>query len=75
MLPGLTHIPWQPAFLPKLAEGGSGEDDLIPMTAICPNVSLDDIKQMLGQGTKEDPYRFLAENGKRRPVQMCIRDR
>ena len=68
-LPGLTQIPWQPEFLPKLAEGGS-EDDLIPMTAICPNVSLDDIKQMLGQGTKEDPYRFLAENGKRRPVRL-----
>ena len=69
-LPGLTQIPWQPEFLPKLAEGGSGEEDLIPMTAICPNVSLDDIKQMLGQGTKADPYRFLAKNGKRRPVRL-----
>ena len=44
-LPGLTKIPWQPEFLPKLAEGGA-EDDLIPMTAICPNVSIDAIKQM-----------------------------
>ena len=70
MLPGLTQIPWQPEFMPKLAEGGSGEDDLIPMTAICPNVSLDDIKQMLGQGTKEDPYRFLAKNGQRKPVRL-----
>lgn len=70
MLPGLTQIPWQPEFLPKLAEGGSGEEDLIPMTAICPNVTLDDIKQMLGQGTKADPYRFLAKNGKRRPVRL-----
>ena len=69
-LSGLTKIPWQPEFLPKLAKGGSGEDDLIPMTAICPNISLSDIKQMLGQGTKEDPYRFLAENGKRRPVRL-----
>ncbi len=69
-LPGLTRIPWQPEFLPSLADGGSGEEDLIPMTAICSNVSLDDIKQMLGQGTKEDPYRFLAENGKRRPVRL-----
>ncbi|WP_302776468.1 hypothetical protein [Porphyromonas uenonis] len=67
---GLTKIPWQPEFLPKLAEGGSGEEDLIPMTAICPNVSIDAIKQMLGQGTKADPYRFLAENGKRRPVRL-----
>ena len=66
----LTHIPWQPEFLPKLAKGGSGEDDLIPMTAICPNISLADIKQMLGQGTKEDPYRFLAKNGKRNPVRL-----
>ena len=70
MLPGLTQIPWQPEFLPKLAEGGSGEEDLIPMTAICPNVSLNDIKQMLGQGTKQDPYRFLAKNGKRNPVRL-----
>ncbi len=69
-LPELTKIPWQPEFMPKLAEGGSGEEDLIPMTAICSNISLDDIKQMLGQGTKEDPYRFLAENGKRRPVRL-----
>lgn len=68
--PELTKIPWQPEFMPKLAEGGSGEEDLIPMTAICSNISLDDIKQMLGQGTKEDPYRFLAENGKRRPVRL-----
>ena len=68
--PELTQIPWQPEFLPKLAEGGSGEEDLIPMTAICSNVSLDDIKQMLGQGTKEDPYRFLAKNGKHRPVRL-----
>lgn len=69
-LPGLTKIPWQPEFLPKLAEGGSGEEDLIPMTAICPNVSIDAIKKMLGQGTERDPYRFLAENGKRRPVRL-----
>ena len=69
-LPELTQIPWQPEFLPKLAEGGSGEDDLIPMTAICPDISLNDIKQMLGQGTKEDPYRFLAKNGKRTPVRL-----
>ena len=66
----LTHIPWQPEFLPKLAEGASGEDDLIPMTAICPDISLADIKQMLGRGTKEDPYRFLAKNGKRTPVRL-----
>ena len=69
-LPELTQIPWQPEFLPKLAEGGSGEDDLIPMTAICPDISLNDIKQMLGQGTKEDPYRFLAKNGQRNPVRL-----
>ena len=68
-LPELTKIPWQPEFMPKLAEGGA-EDDLIPMTAICSNVSIDAIKQMLGQGTKADPYRFLAENGKRRPVRL-----
>lgn len=67
--PELTQIPWQPEFLPKLAEDGA-EEDLIPMTAICPNVSIDAIKQMLGQGTKADPYRFLAENGKRRPVRL-----
>ena len=66
-LSGLTQIPWQPEFLPKLAEGG-GEDDLIPMTAVCPNVSIDAIKQMLGKGTERDPYRFLAESGKRTPV-------
>lgn len=68
--PELTKIPWQPEFMPKLAEGGSGEEDLIPMTAICPNVSIDAIKKMLGRGTKQDPYRFLAENGKRRPVRL-----
>ncbi len=67
---GLMQIPWQPEFLPKLAEGGSGEEVLIPMTATCPNVSIDAIKRMLGQGTKADPYRFLAENGKRRPVRL-----
>ena len=66
-LSGLTQIPWQPEFLPKLAEGG-GEDDLIPMTAVCPNISLSEIKRMLGRGTERDPYRFLAENGKRTPV-------
>lgn len=65
--PGLTRIPWQPEFLPSLAEGG-GEDDLIPMTAVCPNISLSEIKKMLGKGTERDPYRFLAENGKRTPV-------
>ena len=69
-LPELTQIPWQPEFLPKLAEGGSGEDDLIPMTAICPNVSLDAIKQMLGQGTERDPYRFLATPTERHPVRL-----
>lgn len=68
-LPELTQIPWQPEFLPKLAKSGD-EDDLIPMTAICPNVSLDDIKQMLGQGTERDPYRFLAKNGQRNPVRL-----
>lgn len=68
-LPGLTQIPWQPEFLPKLGKSGD-EDDLIPMTAICPNISLADIKKMLGQGTERDPYRFLAENGKRRPVRL-----
>ena len=67
-LSGLTQIPWQPEFLPSLAEGGSGEDDLIPMTAVCPNISLSEIKRMLGRGTERDPYRFLAENGKRTPV-------
>ena len=66
-LSGLTQIPWQPEFLPKLAEGG-GEDDLIPMTAVCPNISLSEIKKMLGKGTERDPYRFLAESGKRTPV-------
>ena len=40
------------------------------MTAICPNISLDAIKQMLGQGTEQDPYRFLAKNGKRTPVRL-----
>lgn len=69
-LPGLTKIPWQPEFLPKLAEGGSGEDDLIPMTAICPNVSIDAIKQMLGKGTEPDPYRFLATPTERHPVRL-----
>ena len=67
-LSGLTQIPWQPEFLPSLAEGGSGEDDLIPMTAVCPNISLSEIKKMLGKGTERDPYRFLAESGKRTPV-------
>lgn len=69
-LPGLTKIPWQPEFLPSLADGGSGEDDLIPMTAICPNVSIDAIKQMLGKGTKPDPYRFLATPTERHPVRL-----
>ena len=68
-LPELTKIPWQPEFLPKLAEGGA-EDDLIPMTAICPNVSIDAIKQMLGQGTERDPYRFLATPTERHPVRL-----
>lgn len=68
-LPELTQIPWQPEFLPKLAEGGA-EDDLIPMTAICPNVSIDAIKQMLGQGTERDPYRFLATPTERHPVRL-----
>ena len=68
-LPELTKIPWQPEFLPKLAEGGA-EDDLIPMTAICPNVSIDAIKQMLGQGTERDPYRFLATSAERHPVRL-----
>ncbi|WP_297726673.1 hypothetical protein [uncultured Porphyromonas sp.] len=68
-LPELTKIPWQPEFMPKLAEGGA-EDDLIPMTAICPNVSLDAIKQMLGQGTERDPYRFLATPTERHPVRL-----
>ena len=69
-LPALTQIPWQPEFLPSLAEGGSGEDDLIPMTAICPNVSIDAIKQMLGKGTEPDPYRFLATPTERHPVRL-----
>lgn len=68
-LPELTQIPWQPEFMPKLAEGGA-EDDLIPMTAICPNVSIDAIKQMLGQGTERDPYRFLATPTERHPVRL-----
>lgn len=68
-LPELTKIPWQPEFLPKLAEGGA-EDDLIPMTAICPNVSINAIKQMLGQGTERDPYRFLATPTERHPVRL-----
>ena len=68
-LPELTKIPWQPEFLPTLAEGGA-EDDLIPMTAICPNVSIDAIKQMLGQGTERDPYRFLATPTERHPVRL-----
>ena len=68
-LPGLTKIPWQPEFLPKLAEGGA-EEDLIPMTAICPNVSIDAIKQMLGKGTEPDPYRFLATPTERHPVRL-----
>lgn len=69
-LPGLTKIPWQPEFLPSLADGGSGEDDLIPMTAICPNVSIDAIKQMLGKGTEPDPYRFLATPTEQHPVRL-----
>lgn len=69
-LPGLTKIPWQPEFLPSLADGGSGEDDLIPMTAICPNVSINAIKQMLGKGTEPDPYRFLATPTERHPVRL-----
>ena len=68
-LPELTQIPWQPEFLPKLAEGGA-EDDLIPMTAICPNVSIDAIKKMLGHGTERDPYRFLATPTERHPVRL-----
>lgn len=68
-LPELTKIPWQPEFMPKLAEGGA-EDDLIPMTAICPNVSIDAIKKMLGQGTERDPYRFLATPTERHPVRL-----
>ena len=68
-LPGLTKIPWQPEFLPSLAEGGA-EEDLIPMTAICPNVSIDAIKQMLGKGTEPDPYRFLATPTERHPVRL-----
>lgn len=68
-LPGLTQIPWQPEFLPKLAEGGA-EEDLIPMTAICPNVSIDAIKKMLGRGTEQDPYRFLATPTERHPVRL-----
>lgn len=69
-LPGLTKIPWQPEFLPSLADGGSGEEDLIPMTAICPNVSIDAIKQMLGKGTEPDPYRFLATPTEQHPVRL-----
>ena len=68
-LSGLTQIPWQPEFLPKLAEGGA-EDDLIPMTAVCPNVSIDAIKKMLGRGTERDPYRFLATPTERHPVRL-----
>lgn len=68
-LPELTQIPWQPEFLPKLAKSGD-EDDLIPMTAICPNVSINAIKQMLGQGTERDPYRFLATPTERHPVRL-----
>ena len=68
-LSGLTQIPWQPEFLPKLAEGG-GEDDLIPMTAVCPNISLSEIKRMLGRGTEPDPYRFLATPTERHPVRL-----
>ena len=68
-LPELTQIPWQPEFLPKLGKSGD-EDDLIPMTAICPNVSIDAIKQMLGQGTERDPYRFLATPTERHPVRL-----
>lgn len=68
-LPELTQIPWQPEFLPSLAEGGA-EEDLIPMTAICPNVSIDAIKKMLGQGTERDPYRFLATSAERHPVRL-----
>ena len=66
----LTKIPWQPEFLPSLADGGSGEDDLIPMTAICPNVSINAIKQMLGKGTEPAPYRFLATPTERHPVRL-----
>ena len=69
-LPELTKIPWQPEFLPKLAEGGSGEEDLIPMTTVCPNVSINAIKQMLGKGTEPDPYRFLATPTERHPVRL-----
>ena len=69
-LSGLTQIPWQPEFLPSLAEGGSGEDDLIPMTAVCPNISLSEIKKMLGRGTEQDPYRFLATPTERHPVHL-----
>lgn len=65
----LTKIPWQPEFLPKLAEDGA-EEDLIPMTAICPNVSINAIKQMLGKGTEPDPYRFLATPTERHPVRL-----
>lgn len=68
-LPALTQIPWQPEFLPSLA-GGGAEEDLIPMTAICPNVSIDAIKQMLGKGTEPDPYRFLATPTERHPVRL-----
>ena len=67
--PGLTRIPWLPEFLPSLAEGGA-EDDLIPMTAVCPNISLSEIKRMLGRGTEPDPYRFLATPTERHPVRL-----
>lgn len=40
------------------------------MTAICPNVSIDAIKKMLGQGTERDPYRFLATPTERHPVRL-----
>ena len=68
-LPALTHIAWQPEFFPKT--GSNGEEDLIPMTAVYHNITLQEIKAMLGRGTEQNPYHFLATNNSRRnPVRL-----
>lgn len=68
-LPALTHIAWQPEFFPKT--GNNGEEDLIPMTAVYHNITLQEIKAMLGRGTEQNPYHFLATNNSRRnPIRL-----
>lgn len=68
--PTLNRIPWQPEFLPKLT--GGADEELIPMTAVYLDVDLDEaVRQgMLGQGTEQDPYRFLSKSGQLNKVRL-----